>query len=715
MRYQPISRRDLFKRTGIVVVGASFLTLQSCDAATDHSPLNLYLAIEDQHLTFILPRSEMGQDVVTTFAMLIAEELEAPLDLIRVTLADASPEIPDRMTVGSSSVRNWWQRMRQTGANTKQLLIRQAALRAERNANELYADKGYILSQNQDIRLSYGELLREIKVPVDIDNAPLKPGKSFRLLGHNHSSLMNREKVTGTYQYLDDIPVSGEHLKIMSVVYKKDWPFPSINRLKALKAGFGLTAAIGLHERVGRYTFLVFLCHEKNWPLLQAKRLLENEKHQQLKANGQAGISAFETQCKKAVAQQVIDAQGFTLAFKTPALPHAPMEPPGARLKYRPDRVEVWAPTQAPDQAQAAIAKRLQLKTEQVTLHTLAMGGAFGRKRYTDYLLELALAAKALYDLQIEATLTLVWTREDELSREHYRPATLQQVNWSVAKPEYLALLVTEAHAGAKPAPPKKIATGFPLGLALQSQKSTLNHHFSSGIWRAVHHGYHAFALCSAVDELCRQTGRDPIEYYLTHPSTASPLQRAKQLLKGQTSASQRLSNLVQKVAEMAGWTPDTPGLGFAAYSLFGSHIALIAQVSIDSQDKLRVKRLWAAVDCGFAIHPDKIKAQIEGGLLYALSACLFGTMPEDKDRRHLNFDQLPVLRIPDAPDIDITIATNDASPTGVGELGVPALAPAVCNALRTLTNRRFTELPLINAGKINYDNALPARGAEIV
>ncbi|MDX1453737.1 MAG: molybdopterin cofactor-binding domain-containing protein, partial [Oleiphilaceae bacterium] len=400
----------------------------------------------------------------------------------------------------------------------------------------------------------------------------------------------------------------------------------------------------------------------------------------------------------------------ISLVFETPALCHAPMETPAASMQFKgSEALEVWAPTQAPDHAQRAIAERVALPLERVTVHTVPMGGAFGRKRYTDYLEELAEATKHLFEQNIRERITLIWTREDDMSREFYRPATLQHVEWNNASPQQLSLKLYEGFSEAKHSEPRNIETDLPLNLSIDGSKVALKHHFSVGIWRSVHHGYHAFALCSTVDEMCIQTQTAPTAFYLEHAKQASLVERITATVTDTPSISSRLRGVVTKALQLAdedNTAANDTARGFAAYSVFGSHIALLSEINLNNA-QLTVTRVWAAVDCGLAINPDKIKAQIEGGILYGLSACLYGDMPREKDSQALNFDVLPVLRMVDTPDIQINVVASQEPPTGAGELGVPVIAPAVCNAIRRLTPYRFTRLPLLKEGRLNFDHAV--------
>jgi len=711
MLYSPVSRRTLLKTTGLAIASGSVISVQACaESSPDQQKLALYLVIQNDALTFILPRSEMGQDIATSFAILIAEELGTSPSAIRVNFAEASEQIPDQMTVGSASVRTWWMHMRQVGANTRAWLLKVAATKSGRAVEDFEIEFDSVRSLDHAVAYRFSDLATEWTIPAQVSNAPLKSMQDFEHIGRHHISPDNHAKSTGQFTYLDDWATQQNIPKAMSVNYKAGWPRPSEKTLALLKQRFGLMAAFVRDAQIGAYAFRVFLVHHSTWPLLKAKTELENN---QLKSLSHSDFGApnniFDTDMSAPLHTSSVSPSSLSLMFETPAIAHAPMEPPNGAMTILEDYIEVWAPTQAPDHARAAVAKRLNYPSEQITLHTLAMGGAFGRKRYSDYLEELAIATRYLADAQLSQSLALIWTREDELAREHYRPATRQVVSWSVSQANQIVLEVQEGFAGAHEAAPVQIQTELPLGLAVTATKQVRDHAFVAGIWRSVYHGYHAFALCSSIDEMCLQTGQNTLAYYRSHPRVDSIKTRLKNLLKGRKSIPERSQDVIDTVQRMADWPsfgPHPRGFGFASYSVFGSHIAVIAKIAI-KEDQLHVQHVWAAVDCGMSIHPDKLKAQIEGGILYGLSACLYGEIPLNKDLLAMNFDNQPVLRMTESPSVDVHVIASQESPTGAGELGVPPIAPAVCNAIRTLTPYRFTKLPLLKAGKLKYDNAL--------
>lgn len=708
MIFQKLNRRQFLQALGTGAVASPVLAITACSDKQAAIDLPLYVAIDQNRLIFILPRSEMGQDIHTSFAMLIAEEMDAPLDTIQCQFASASDQIPDQLTVGSSSVRNWWIHMRQVGAGTRMLLLKEAARQSKIPAEALTTHQGKVISKDGTWQTSYIDLLSNLSLESEVVTGKLKPASEFSLIGQSPPSLSNREKVTGHYQYLQDLPVSQRARKLMVVAYQDGWPLPSSTTLAQLKEKYQLDFA-GLHShRFGGFDHRVFLSHRKTWPLTKAKNDLETLRRNQLKEAPSVTESAFDMEVRKQQSTQFASQEEFKLAFVTPAIAHIAMEPCCASIHYTPDYTEVWAPTQGPDLAREALIKHLNQAKESIHLHTIAMGGAFGRKRFTDYLEELAVAAKTLFEEGLTGPLCLHWTREDDFFREHYRPASLQVMHWHAHTAPQFNLAIHEGYRGASRAS-ANLPRDLPATLDLNMRYQGLEHHFSYGIWRAVHHGYHAFAVCSTIDEYCAMNTLNPVEFYLQHPPVSDWKQRAKSILGYHILPEERLRKVIEDVSRLAewNWPNQTQGMGFAAYKVFGSYIAVIVKVTISRDERITVQKIWACVDCGLAINPDKIRAQVEGGLLYGLSACLYSSIPKGKDQHAMNFDTQTALRIEQSPDIQVSVIDSHESPTGCGELGVPAIAPAVCNAIRTLRPYRMTELPLTKNERIHYDKAV--------
>jgi len=710
MRITQISRRNFLKATGVACTSSTALSISGCFTAPDSVNLPVYLQVQDGQLRFTLPRSEMGQDLVTSFAMLIAEELEAPLSLLKVEFAKASNAIPNQMTVGSSSVRMWWTPMRRLGAITKQLLLAHAAQRLNVDQNQLRANDGVISNPDKTLNLSFAEALELVKFTPTAINVDLKQPKNYSLIGKSTRSVNNQDKATGSLKFVTDTTPNGESYRIISIAYKHVNAVPRIDEINAIKSEFNLKAAM-LIDSAPPFIKKIILCDSKTWPLIKAKAKLESIKRTWIKSQGAPLTSEFQQVAARLHKENQISDREISLVFETAAIAHAPMEPEAAQAHYSEDGIELWVPTQAPDITRQDVARTLEIPLDRVELTTVPMGGGFGRKRYSDFAVELALAARALFTSGIKGRITLQWTREDDMEREYYRPPTLQQVSWSANSPNNITIDLFEGSRDAQGAKSTQSRYATSLSTQITLNRKPLLDTFKTGIWRAVEHGYTAFSICSTIDEICRQTKQDPIHYYLNHIGEASIKSRLKTLLDSNQNTDQdrfrQTIETVQSIANQSTTPGSDQGIGFAAYSCFGSHIAVIAKVSV-TNERLKVEHIWAAIDCGQPINPDKIKAQIEGGLLFGLSACLHSELNKNKDSIALNFDEYRVLRFNETPTISIEIVNSKMHPTGVGELGVPPIAPAICNAIRSLQPYRYTTLPIISDNMLNQTNAIP-------
>ena len=660
----------------------------------------------------------MGQDVATSFAILIAEELEAPLALLKVEFAKASKDIPNQMTVGSSSMRSWWVPMRRIGASAKQLLLTQASHQLDVHESQLHASEGVIEHRESKQKVSYSELLKDINFKTITQTIELKQPESYSLIGKDTRSLLNYEKVTGTLPFVTDAspagtPVTDNSLattafRIVSIAYKDPASVPLKHQLNEIVSNFKLSKAVVINGEAP-YAKKVILCHPKTWPLLKAKATLENLKRTHAKQSAMGKQRSFQQTEKRLHEENLVNKTHISLCFQTPAIAQAPMEPEAARAEYKDNSIQLWVPTQAPDIARKSAAQALNISLDKVELTTTPIGGGFGRKRYSDYVVELALAAQALFIAGTKGSVTLQWTREDDLERERYRPPTLQQVVWNKSEPDNFLIRLHEGYFGANESNISTFTHETMLSSQFRVNKQPLADQFVTGIWRSVDHGYIALAICSSIDEMCRQTKQDPIDYYLSHIQSAPIKSRIKSVLNfDRETDEERFRNSIISVRKFANLDlpeKDSEGIGFAAYSCFGSHIAMIAKVAI-VENRLKIKHIWAAIDCGQPIHPDGVKAQIEGGILYGLSACLHSEIPTEKDALALNFDQYKVLRFDETPRISVTVIESTMPPSGVGELGVPPIAPAICNAIRSLTPFRFNKLPILKGTHLNYDNA---------
>ncbi len=632
-------------------------------------------------------RSEMGQGVMTAMPMIVAEELEADWASVRVIQADADPAYGNQMTVGSRSVQSGWGPLRQAGAAAREMLISAAALTWGVPRNECTAVVGTVRHASGR-QLSYGELAdRAATLPVP-QNPPLKPSSAFRIIGTAVPRVDTRDKVTGRAKFGLDTRVPG-------MVFAAVARCPVFGgRVRRYDAAAALQVA-GV-TRVEPISSGVAVIADNTWAAFQGKRALEVEWDEGATARqSDSGIwRAFAAAAERAgdvvrsdgdVNSALARASRTTEAvYHAPYLAHACMEPMNCTAHVTRDRCEIWAPTQNPQGIQREAARITRLPTEAVTVHVTFLGGGFGRRGGpTDYGTE---AIELAHTLGVPVQ--VVWTREDDIQNGVYRPATYnvmrgaldrsgRPVAWShkLVGPSGASFMITR---GAD-----ELIYAIP---HFRLERVTEDPGIPIAPWRGVGPSQNGFIVESFVDELAHAAGKDPYAF-------------RRELVAGHP----RLVGVLDTAARAAGWGTPLAGRhrGIALWQFGDTYVAEVAEVSVTG-GQVRVHRVVAAVDCGIVINPDGVVAQTEGNIVYGLTAALYGEITVDRGRvTQSNFHDYRMLRLHEMPDVEVHLVRSDAPPGGVGEAALPAIAPAVCNALFAATGKRIRKLPI---GQIALD-----------
>jgi isoquinoline 1-oxidoreductase beta subunit len=664
---------------------------------------NAFLRIaKDGSITVLAKHSEMGQGIYTSLAMVLAEELEADWRKVRVEAAPAHPDYNHTAwgmqgTGGSTSSYESFEQMRKAGATAKAMLIVAAAERWRVDPATCRAANGMVI-HTSGRRLSYGQLAERaarMKPPAQVT---LKDPKDFTLIGKATRRLDTPEKTTGRGIFGIDVRVPG----LLTAVVERPPVFGGkarqvrADKAKAVKgvkavveipSGVAVVADTFWNAKLGRDAL------EVTWEEGALAKLESAEQGRQYaELSRQPG----------AVARNEGDAKGaFSAAAKRveatydfPYLAHACMEPMNATAHVRPDRVEVWAPTQFQTVDQMAAATIAGVKPEQVTLHTTLLGGGFGRRAnpVSDFVSEAVHLSKAM-----NAPVKVIWTREDDMKGGYYRPRT--HVTAAAGLLAEGKLVSWEAHVVNQ-----SIIQGTPfekflmkdgvdltqveglVDLSYDVPNLRIEYHMApAGVpvlwWRSVGHTFSAFVKETLVEECALAAGKDPVAYRLEHLSQHPRQQAALKL-----------------AAEKAGWGKAAPGRfqGAAVHESFESIVAQIAEVSVGRNGVVKVHNVTCAIDPGTVINPDTVKAQMESGIVFGLSMALHGAITLKNGRvEQGNFDDYPVLRIEETPTIDVHIIESGAKKGGVGEPGVPPIAPAVANAILAATGKRIRKLPI--------------------
>ena len=659
----------------------------------------------DDSVTLTVPKSEMGQGVYTSLPMLMAEELECDWQKVRVEAAEVRPVYnhtqwgPMQGTGGSSSVASEWERLRKSGATAREMLLDAAATIWGCARSECRAKEGRVFHVSGK-SLRFGELVRkarEMPVPREV---PLKDQARFNIIGKPRLRLDTPEKITGRAIFGLDArlpgmltavvarcPVFGGKVKSVDAARAK--AVPSVREVLAVPSGLAVVAEGFWPAKKGR-ELLELVWDEGEGTALSTAAL--RERYRALVAP--PGLVARSDGNPDGAMGQA--ARRITAEYEVPFLAHAPMEPLNCLVDYRPGppgRCEIWTGTQFQTVDRDAAARVLGLDAGQVEIHTTYLGGGFGRRANpaSDFVVEAAEVAKIL-----KKPVMVVWTREDDLKGGYYRPfwydgiaAALDAQGRPVAWKHSIAgqsILKDTVFSGAiiDGIDAVSVEGAADLPYAIPNVRVDL-HSPELPIpvqwWRSVGHSHTAFVVESFIDELAHAAGQDP--YGFRHG-----------LLAGQP----KCQAVLELAAGKAGWgTPPPAGRarGIAVHESFGTPVAQVAEVSV-SDGKVRVHRLVCAVDCGFAVNPDTVAAQMEGGIVFGLTAALYGAITFKEGRvEQGNFRDYPLLRINEMPEIEVHIVPSAAPPSGVGEPGVPPIAPAVANAIFAATGKRIRTLPI--------------------
>jgi isoquinoline 1-oxidoreductase beta subunit len=708
-----VGRREFLKSSAVLLGGlvigfylpASNRFARAQSLAPTVYPPNAFIRIaEDNTVTFLVNKSEMGQGVYTSLPMIIAEELEADWSLIRVEAAPVAPVYNHtaygiQMTGGSTSVTSSWEQLRYVGAAAKSLLIQAAAAAWEVDPAGCYAEKSYVIHRSSGKRLPFGALAKgaaQLPMPKAV---VLKDPKDFKLIGTSVKRIDTPEKVNGTALFGFDIrlaglltavvarsPVFGGRLKHVDAEQAK--AVPGVQTVVQIPSGVAVVATGFWAAKRGRDALKV------EWEEGGAAALSTaamRQKYAELvkkpgavaHRQGQTPSEALEGAAKRIGAE-----------YEVPYLAHAMMEPLNCVVDLRSDGCEIWTGTQFQTVDRNAAAAIAGLKPEQVELHTTLLGGGFGRRANpaSDFVGEAVHVAKA-----VRRPVKVVWTREDDIRGGYYRPMWYDRLEagidtqgkpiaWhhTIAGQSIMKGTPFEQSFKESGIDPTSVegAADLPYAIAnVQVDLHSPDEPVTVQWWRSVGHSHTAFVVESFLDELAHLAGKDPYEY-------------RRALLAGQP----RHLAVLELAAEKAGWGKPLPAgraRGIAVHYSFKSYVAQVAEVSVEN-DKVRVQRVVCAVDCGRVVNPHGVRAQMEGGIVYGLSAALYGAITLKEGRvEQSNFHDYPVLRFAEMPVVEVYMVPSQEHPTGVGEPGTPPIAPAVCNALFALTGKRIRRLPI--------------------
>jgi isoquinoline 1-oxidoreductase subunit beta len=640
-----------------------------------------------------ISKSEMGQGVRTSLAMLVAEELEAEWSTIRVEQAETDTKFGEQRTQGSSSVRTMWIPLSQAGATAREMLVAAAARRWGVEGESCRAVNGSVIHAPSGRHASYGELAASAAALAMPKEIALKKPSEYKLLGKPLKRLDSPSKVCGSAVFGIDVRVPG-------MLYAAVLRCPYIGgRLKKFDAGKakavpGVRAVLetsGGVAAVADSTWSAFAgkaAIEAEWDAgphaSLSEESIQNILEQSGKGKGATARNDGDVEKALASAHKIVESD-----FRVPYLAHAALEPLNCTASAHWNRCEIWCSTQNPRAIQRRAARIALLPPSWVEVHTTLIGGGFGRRLETDMVADAVELSKAT-----GKPIQVVWTREDDMRHDVYRPAAYSQMvagldadgNLSAWKHRLVTQSVDSDSGSSQQPQWTSVQGGSDIPYSIPNVYVDCvvpSLPVPVGYWRSVGYSLNAFFTECFMDEVAEAAGKDPYEFRL-----------------GLLRNSPRVKAVLELAAEKSNWKDPMPagkGRGLALHTSYRTTVAQVAEVSRTADGSFRVERVVCALDCGRIVNPDTIRAQTQGGIVFGLSAAFWGNITFGNGRvLESNYDSYRVLRIAEMPEVEVYIIESEENPTGVGEVAVPPIAPAVANAMYKVSGKRIRRLPIM-------------------
>ena len=652
-----LTRRDFIKLVG--AAGGGLVLAVYLDACTTEAPIpptvtplsptatprvpfnwtpNIYLKMDQEGiLTVYAFRSEMGQGIRTAIAMLIAEELDVDWKSVRIEQSKTDRQYGDQLTGGSVSISTYYSGMRTAGAVARQTLVESAADIWDADPAGCKTEAGFVIHPDGQQKIFYGDLV-QVASKRELPKQPkIKESSQFKIVGTSVGHWDAPQIVSGKAIYGLDVRLPG---MLFAVIARCPVFRGSLTEYddSAAKEVPGVQQIVPLNNKIA-------VVAENTWAAIRGRAALRITWDEG--KNSTLNSEELRKNAKASLPQLGIDNNLIDAAYEIPFEAHATMEPMNCTAYVHDGICEIWAPTQNPQAVQAQVVSAARIPQEKVIVNVPLIGGGFGRRLQTDYAEEAALVSQA-----VGAPVQVIWTRDDDLQHDFYHDMSVQYA--SVARDE--VRLPRIIPAGSRSIVP-------------------------TGAWRSVEHFPLAYATQCFIDEVAYERKRDPLDLRL-------------ELYEA------RAAEVIKLAAEKADWGKPLPegwGRGLAYHATFGvTHVAYVAEVSVDEAGNVRVHRVVAAVDCGQVVNPDNIASQIEGGIAFGLTAALRAEATlKDGRIQQSNFHDYPILGMNEMPLVEVYIVESDQRPSGMGEMGVPPIAPAVANAVFAATGKRIRHIPI--------------------
>ena len=711
--FQGIPRRAFLLSGGAAAVAVAFgaLPKNAFSQAGPYSPNGWVRVGTDNIVTIYAPAAEMGQGVMTAMPLLIAEEMDLDWNRVRIEQAPYNPKVfgnplfGGNMLAGASrTTRGYYTIMRLAGMQGRQIMVDSAAAKWGVPVAECTTEPSAVVHKGSGRRMTYGEIAAFAEVPANAPNftpQQLKPMSQFRLIGKDVPRVEIEDKVSGRATYGIDVRMPG-------MLYATVLRAP-VNGERALSVNDADAKKVAGVRQIVPLPYGVAVVADTYPAALKGKQALKVEWSQGSKARAYTTDKVIPEYVQRVRnledkgttyeahgdARGAIDksAKRLTAEYTSVNLTHATMEPQNCTARVDGDRIEFWAPTQSPFGVFLAAVKGAGFKPENVRINVTFLGGGFGRRAENDYALDAALIARAVPGKAVKA----IWSREDDIRYTKPRPLTVQRLEAGLDAQGNLTGLhfrIVGESIYRRFAPPAFNASGGK-DLPLCEGAYEPTYHYPNfaleqlleargvdvAVWRSVGGGYTKFALETFVEEVAAAAGKDPIAFRL---------QLLEKDPRGQT--------VIREAIALADWNRKRPAgraLGLAYSDIWETYIAMVAEVSVDRKTgKVTVHELWSAVDTGVALQPANIRAQIESAAVWGVSALSEKLTYKEGMAQQSNFHDYPVLRMNEVPKVTTKVIVTDNKPGGIGEAGLPPVAPAVANAVFKLTGKRLRDLP---------------------
>ena len=652
----------------------------------------------DNYVKIMVGKSEMGQGVITSLPMIIAEEMDLDWSKVIVEKAPADrSKYGSQMTGGSNSISSSFMKLRKAGATAREMLVTAASEYWGVPENECTTNSSKVFHEKTNKKISYGELATKAGQQLIPKNPTLKNSKNFSIIGKNMSRKDTLPKINGTAEFALDIKLDGMvyatvvHSPIFGgkvISFEKN----SLDGINGILDIFEIESGIAI---VGDNTWTVLKAARKikiNWSEGEAKGVNTDQITEELMkaSKKRGGVVRKEGNVKRALksSKNILEA-----IYQSPFQAHATMEPMSCTISVEETKCQIWVGTQNPNGALKTVSKLTGLKKEQIEVNVTYLGGGFGRRSSNDFVKESVEIANI-----VKKPIKLTWSREEDMQNDYYRPASLhvmkgafdQKKNLTVWKHRITAPSILFSQLVTIPFPFKEkldlISTEGAKHIPYQIPNMQVDYQMTKtdiplGFWRSVYSSQNAFANECFMDELAEKAGKDPINFRL-------------ELLPENS----RDASVIELVADRSGWKSFSNGpiyQGFSSHKSFGTWVAQVARVSVEN-NQIKVHEVHCAVDCGLVINPNIVKTQISSAIIYGLSATLKSKITIDDGKVvESNFDDFDVIRMDETPKIKVYLVDSDKPPKGVGEPGLPPIAPAVTNAVYAATGKRFRQLPI--------------------